>query len=258
MNASIACIGPASKDCGDRRKDRLHYRAMHFGQALRALREQRRLSQEQLAERVGVTRQAIGRWEDGGGIEMKHLPLLAKALRVRVEALFQDPARPAGDSPRSDRELRHVAQQTAPYTALANESAGVEAPLLTLDDVRRIAKSTSEEEAVAVIEKTGPWRADLGPLRARIKIGGDAMDDATREAIADGTEAVFILLAEPQHGDRVLAVLADDRVLVRRYDITGEGVHLVATNPSFPERMMPLPKDARIVGVLEYTVRRYR
>lgn len=251
MHASIACLSPASKDCGDRRKPSLHYAGMHFGESLKALREARALSQEKLADLVGVTRQAIGRWEDGGGVEMKHLPLLAKALGVQVETLFQDPRG-------FIREQLHVAQETNPYTHQGIEGALAEAPLFTLDDVRKIANTASEEDAVAMVQRLAPWRGELAPLRARIKISGDAMDDASRDAIADGTEAVFLLLEPPAHGDRVLAALPDGRILVRRYDVTGEGVLLVATNPSFPERVMTLPPDARIVGVLEYTVRRYR
>ncbi|MBS6341463.1 MAG: helix-turn-helix transcriptional regulator [Eubacterium limosum] len=38
---------------------------MGFGENLRQLRRERRLSQEELAERLMVSRQAVSKWEQG-------------------------------------------------------------------------------------------------------------------------------------------------------------------------------------------------
>ncbi len=38
---------------------------MGFGENLRQLRRERRLSQEELAERLKVSRQAVSKWEQG-------------------------------------------------------------------------------------------------------------------------------------------------------------------------------------------------
>ncbi len=38
---------------------------MTFGEKLQALRKSRGWSQEQLAERIAVSRQAVGKWESG-------------------------------------------------------------------------------------------------------------------------------------------------------------------------------------------------
>lgn len=57
---------------------------------LKALREQRALTQTQLAERVGVTRVTIARLEIGmrqPGIDL--LEALAKALRVKITQLLK-------------------------------------------------------------------------------------------------------------------------------------------------------------------------
>lgn len=41
---------------------------MGFGENLRQLRRERRLSQEELAERLMVSRQAVSKWEQGGSL----------------------------------------------------------------------------------------------------------------------------------------------------------------------------------------------
>lgn len=40
---------------------------MEFGEKLRTLRREKGLSQEELAAMVGVSRQALSKWEAGGG-----------------------------------------------------------------------------------------------------------------------------------------------------------------------------------------------
>ena len=41
---------------------------MTFGEKLQALRKSRGWSQEQLAERIAVSRQAVSKWESGGSL----------------------------------------------------------------------------------------------------------------------------------------------------------------------------------------------
>ncbi len=63
-----------------------------FGARVAALRETRGLSQNALAERVGVTPPAISQWESGKRLpDVGKLVALAAALRVTVGALFPKP-----------------------------------------------------------------------------------------------------------------------------------------------------------------------
>ena len=62
---------------------------MQFNKQLRALRKERDLSQEALAEAVGVSRQAVQKWESGHGYpETETLMLLAKTLGVTLDCLM--------------------------------------------------------------------------------------------------------------------------------------------------------------------------
>lgn len=74
---------------------------MEFGTRLQALRKQRGLSQEALADRLGVSRQAIGKWESGGALpSIDNLLELAAILETTVDYLLtgaEPPAPPEQD-----------------------------------------------------------------------------------------------------------------------------------------------------------------
>lgn len=53
-----------------------------------ALRKERGLTQEQLGKLVGVSSQAVGKWEKGGAPDVELLPVLAGQLGVSIDALF--------------------------------------------------------------------------------------------------------------------------------------------------------------------------
>lgn len=67
---------------------------MPFGQNVQRLRRAAGLSQEELAERLGVTRQAVSKWErDSAYPEMEKLARMSQLFGVTVEALLNgDPA----------------------------------------------------------------------------------------------------------------------------------------------------------------------
>lgn len=59
---------------------------------LKRWREKRGLTQEALAEALGVSRQAVAKWECGQGApDVPHLAMLGAALRVSVDRLLQAP-----------------------------------------------------------------------------------------------------------------------------------------------------------------------
>jgi len=67
---------------------------MDIGQRLRELREEAGLSQSDLADQVGVTRNAVSQWEaDATQPSTRHLPKLARALGVSVDRLMAPSSR---------------------------------------------------------------------------------------------------------------------------------------------------------------------
>ena len=61
---------------------------MKIGERIGQLRKQAGLKQEELGSAVGVTTQAVSRWECGGAPDIELLPAIADTLHVSVDELF--------------------------------------------------------------------------------------------------------------------------------------------------------------------------
>ena len=78
---------------------------MSFGENLQRIRRKNNLSQEGLAEMLGVSRQAVSKWELGDGYpEVDKLLLLSKKLNISLDSLLGDEntAASAGDGKPAD------------------------------------------------------------------------------------------------------------------------------------------------------------
>ena len=62
---------------------------MSFGENLQTIRKEKHLSQEALAEMLGVSRQAVSKWELGEGYpEVDKLILLSQKLNISLDSLL--------------------------------------------------------------------------------------------------------------------------------------------------------------------------
>lgn len=88
---------------------------MTTGQKIQALRKQRGLTQEQLAQRLGVSRQAVSRWElDESLPETANLLPLGEVLGVSLDILL-DPAQGLeGPAPKEEPSAPAAPAPTAP------------------------------------------------------------------------------------------------------------------------------------------------
>lgn len=88
---------------------------MTTGQKIQALRKQRGLTQEQLAQRLGVSRQAVSRWElDESLPETANLLPLGEVLGVSLDTLL-DPAQGLeGPAPKEEPSAPAAPAPTAP------------------------------------------------------------------------------------------------------------------------------------------------
>lgn len=67
--------------CGD-------YMNCYLSERIAVLRRERGLTQEQLGQLVGVSAQAVSKWEKGGAPDVELLPTLADRLGVTIDTLF--------------------------------------------------------------------------------------------------------------------------------------------------------------------------
>ena len=88
---------------------------MTTGQKIQTLRKQRRLTQEQLAQRLGVSRQAVSRWELHESLpETANLLPLGEVLGVSLDTLL-DPAQGLeGPAPKEEPSAPAAPSPTAP------------------------------------------------------------------------------------------------------------------------------------------------
>lgn len=89
-----------------------------FGERLRQLRQQQNLSQEELADRVGVHNNSVSKWENGVIPNMKRIVALAKILGTTTTYLLgetDDPNQETGNTstiePVSNGEDRPYTQE---------------------------------------------------------------------------------------------------------------------------------------------------
>jgi len=233
---------------------------MTLGEIIRKRREELGLSQAELGARVGypggpaISRQAVGYWERGESFpEIERLPLIARALNLQIAALVHGTVRaPSAGEPTPLYDPRTAARSEQAQLPHLDWAALRDA--LENEDRRRLDPPVGVAEA-ATMEVPVGWYA---PGRFLVRVTGDAMDDGSRDAIPDGTDVLFDATTPPQHGDRVLVKLPDGGLLFRRYDATAEGVHLTATNPDHPERILAMPAGAEVIAVALRVTRELR
>lgn len=59
-----------------------------IGKQIQELRKQKRITQEELGNAVGVTTQAVSKWENGGTPDAELLPVIADYFHVRIDYLY--------------------------------------------------------------------------------------------------------------------------------------------------------------------------
>ena len=71
-----------------------------FGQLITKKRKQAGLTQNQFAEKLGITPQAVSKWENGVGYpDVTLFPMIAEILGMSIEELFLDRGRVSGTRP---------------------------------------------------------------------------------------------------------------------------------------------------------------
>ena len=63
---------------------------LKIGEKIKELREKKNITQNKMAEYLGITEQAISRWENGGGYpDMEMIPAISNFLDISIDELFE-------------------------------------------------------------------------------------------------------------------------------------------------------------------------
>lgn len=77
-----------------------------IGTKIGELRREREMTQDELAKKLGVSAQAVSKWENGGAPDIEMLPTLSDFFGVSIDYLFDRAGRKNGeDAPLSEREI---------------------------------------------------------------------------------------------------------------------------------------------------------
>lgn len=203
------------------------------------------ITQQALAQRLGVSRQAVALWQKSGRFSSNTLPRVAAALGVSPADLIGDDGEPGdarvvrvvSDSPLRPGYVRVPVFDAAGSCGMQNGQVGSDLITGAVDLAERFIRSlagVTSTKRLQVISSTGDSMAPTIESRALILI-----DTNQRQLIGDG----------------VFCIRIDGELFIKRIQrIPGGGLTLLSDNPRYPS--LALSRDAleqtEIIGRVVY------
>lgn len=214
---------------------------------LRSLREAAGLTQEGVARHFGITRSSVAQWERRKAPtapEMGRLSDLAKLYGCTPTDLIGAINGDLSHGPRARTHDYHERPM----------SSGGGVPLIDWSNLGNLTRMPAT--SLADIPTLGYLPAPHTPPGSfALTVIGDAMVGPGRDSYADGEFVYIDPEGHPEHNSDVLVALAGGQHILRRLQITPEGRLLIALNPSYPNRILPMPADATIIGRVYFSGR---
>ncbi len=122
----------------------------NHGLNIRRIREGKRMKQETLAERIGISQSALSNYENKEQLDNETIEKIAKGLEVPVDAIT---------CPTEETPLNIIGTQTITDNATGNNSNTVYGYYPTFNPIDKVAELyerllKSEQEKVVLLEKT--------------------------------------------------------------------------------------------------------
>jgi SOS-response transcriptional repressor LexA len=208
-----------------------------IGRRIAPIFEQRRKeldwSEKELGKRAGVTQPTVHRIlnAEGENPRMENIEKLSIALGIQMSELLgigtnEYRAIPSGDN-------FSVGSVRGRVPMISWVKAGEMCEAIDLD---------SPGYAEEWLDCPYPHSSNTFCLR----IIGDSMFPEYRE----GELILVDPSLEAQHGDDVVVRIPDGKTTFKRLQVTPDGVHLLAMNKDFPNRIIEVPPDTHICGVV--------
>ena len=195
-----------------------------FNDMLSYLRKRSGMSQKELAEKIGISRSAVGMYEAGEREpDFETLEALADTFNVNMDTLL-------GKSSPPSNAIPYTAAHKAPI--LGSIPAGY--PVLALEDIEGYADIPYSDEENYFF----------------LRVNGESMKNA---GIHTGDLVLIRRQKCAEDGQVVAARVNGDEATLKRYKKQGDNVLLLPENPDFDPRIVPAKDfetgDAQIIGV---------
>lgn len=207
---------------------------MDIGEIIRATRLKKGMTQEELAEKVGVKKSAVAKWENGRVSEIKrsNLKMLSDALGLNPNTLLND----IEDYPHPNRSILALD---------GNIASPVQLHRIPLLGAIRCGEPEFAEESFEGYIESG-FQCDFA-LRAK----GDSMIGAR---IQDG-DVVFIRKQDTVEDGQIAAVILDDDATLKRVRYLPGGMTMLqAENSKYPPIIIGGAGETRTARILGLAV----
>lgn len=176
---------------------------MEFAQKLRTIRKQAGMSQEKLAEKLGVSRQAVTKWETDAGIpDIGNLQAISDLFQISIDELLG---------------MEKGEKQPSAYLYESSTEYDIDGPKrcdIKLGGAKRLVFSGYEGEKIRVrlASDTMPalqsdFKVKIDDIRGRIDVDVNRKNSVT-EAAAKENLSIFVQIPSPYIGKVELAVHA--------------------------------------------------
>lgn len=211
---------------------------MGTGANIRALREKFGLTQDQLAEKLGVTRESVHRWEtDKMTVRDRHVSRLIELFGVEPEDI---------KSEKYGLAAQLSGRVRLPDGAMPVVPSSATVPLLTLGRVH--AGAMTDEEEVAHRVEVPASVCENHPRAFALEVEGDCMD----RVIPEGSHVLVDPDREPGNGSIAVVETESYSAVMRRWYRGSSTLMLTADSHAEQEDMVFGPEDGpvRVVGTV--------
>lgn len=227
-----------------------------IGVRIAAEREKRNMSQSDLARAIGISPQAVQKWEAGGQPRFNRMKDVAAALQLELRDLVRGTVYEAALQFETDLPDNTVAKdrlREKRREITERKLASYEGKLPLISWVQ--AGAWSE-----IVNNFHPGDAEdwisvpfnHGPGAFCLRVVGESMFDPTGpKSYAPGDFIAVDPTRDPQNRSMVVVrVDHEDKATFKQLLVDGETMMLKALNPNWPNKLIEIPPGSKIVGVV--------
>lgn len=243
-----------------------------LGSRLKKLREAKKLTQQQVADEIGVSRVAVTKWENGqtSNIKFENLLSLSELFEISVEKLIR------GDKRRGKQTLSSSSTfQILEHPQEKNEQETTQPPP-ELTNIEKIEIDVLKKDVPLISwVQAGDWCEAINNFESgdaekwlpcptchsektfALRVRGISMFNPDGDYSFKEGEIIYVdPERQPLNGSFVVVRLEDkNEVTFKQLIIEGEHKYLQAINPDWPKKIIEIDGNATICGVVIYAGR---